>query len=106
MQVTLTGSNVVLAVSNDSGQVTGKAAQVGWFSTLRVNIWGTSFSVEIQAQMWDNTWYTLTGADFSTGTEATSFSTNGIYDFDVSGFQTVIARVVSGSANVKGALLP
>lgn len=104
--VKLSGSNVTLAASGDSGQVTGKAAQVGWSSTLRVNIWGTTFSVQIQAQMWDGTWYTLTGADFSTGAESTSFTTTGIFDFDVSGFQQVIANVVSGSANVKGALLP
>lgn len=107
----LTGSNVTLA----SGVTTTglQAAQtVGWASTLRLNIWGTatSFDVQVQAQMYDNVWRTLTPSDAITGNAiASDITAAGVYDFDVAGWQKVALNVVSvtgGNVNAQGALLP
>lgn len=103
MPVQLTGSNVELAAA---GVATGEK-DVGWASTLRLNIWGAPFSVKIEGQMHDGLWYTLAAADSLTGADVTSpITANGVYDFDVAGWQKVKATVTSGSVNVKGALLP
>jgi len=113
MPVVLTGSNVTLlnAVTT-SGLKTASQSDVGWNSTLRLNLWGTAttFDVQVQAQMYDSVWRTLVPFDAITGTvSASDITTSGVYDFDVAGYQKVVVNVVSvtgGNVNAQGALIP
>lgn len=110
-EVVLTGSNVTLA---DAVTATGlqAAQQVGWYSLLRLNVYGTAsaFDVQVQAQMYDGVWRTLTPADAITGMDASAdITAAGVYDFDVSGWQQVAVNIISltgGNVSAKGALLP
>lgn len=100
--VSLTGSLVELAVA---GLATDPKLVGLGYGTARLNIWGTSFTVQIQAQMWDGTWDTLPASNAINGNDAGStIATSGKYDFDVGGWQYVKA-VITGDANVKGAFL-
>lgn len=110
MPTKLTGSNVTLA---DAVTTTGRktAIPVGWYSMLRVNVFGTgTFSVQVQVQTYDGVWRALTPSDALTGVDATTpITTAGVYDFDIAAFQQVAANIASvsgGNVSVKGALLP
>lgn len=112
-EIQLTGSNVTLATAETTtGLKSVSQAYPGWNSTLRLNIWvtATAFDVQVQGQMWDGTWRTLTPTNALTGSAVASDITSaGIYDFDVAGFQLVALNVVSvtgGNVNGKGAFLP
>jgi hypothetical protein len=109
-QVQLTGSNVTLAtIVSATGRQTGQNVASG--SSLRLNIWGTatSFDVQVQAQMYDGQWYTLPATNAITGSSVNDVTTAGIYDYDTSAFKTVALNVVSitgGNVNAQGVFLP
>lgn len=111
--VQLSGSDVILA---DNVTTTGRVdngQSSGWDTSLRLNVWGTasSFAAQVQGQMYDGAWYSLTPYDVIAG--ATLGSPNitaaGIYDIDVTGFQKIafnVSALADGNINAKGVQLP
>lgn len=105
----LMNQNLADAVTT-TGLKTTSQLSPGGYGTLRQNIYGTgAFSVQVQGQMADGTWYAIPGinATSTSPTMQTDITAAGIYDFDVAGFVYVALCVTSVTTNVssKGALL-
>ena len=101
-QVTLASTITAL------GQV-GTGVSPGGSSTLRLNIWGTatSFDVQVEGQMYSGTWRALpcTNVCSPATPPFTDVTAAGFYDFDVQGMQSVIFNVISisgGNVNAEG----
>lgn len=106
----LVGSNVNLGTATATGRQTPQNGASG--STLRLNIYGTatSFDVQVQAQMYDGQWYTLPASNAITGASVGNDVTSaGVYDFDSGAWKTFALNVVSvtgGNVTAQGAFLP